>query len=157
MGQLQHGEYEREFDDVHPDILDRYYGTHGRPLRRNHSGAGSTGEDYESVGNQISADQEGNIHNESVETPPTHCPLDEQSAHLFRQMLDDELIQNSIPHDFGLREDEWDDGYPPTERIKMRGGKHVDIDLPFTVWWPRAIKWVRALKLLTLLQLEQGQ
>lgn len=54
MGQLEHGAYEHEFNDIHPDILSRYYGTLGRPLQRSHSGAGSTGDDH--VEEQISAD-----------------------------------------------------------------------------------------------------
>ena len=154
MGQLEHGQYEDEFTDVHPDLLERYYGTRGRPLRRRHLGAGSTGDDY--IEDDLSAAQEGNIRNAPIEPPLNHCPFDEQGMRVFHEMLGDALIQRTIPEGFGLREDEWDDsGYPPSEEIRMRGGKHANIVLPFHLWWPRAVRWARALKLLTVLQVMQ--
>ena len=66
-------------------------------------------------------------------------------------MLDE--LATEIPLGFGVHKDEWDDdeGYPALERIPMRGAKYLDIALPFETWWPRAVRWARALKLMTML------
>lgn len=110
-GELEHGRYTSDLDDVHPDILHRYYGTHGRPLARDRSGAGSR--------------------NAPIEPSEHRCPFNDEGVQVFRQMLDDPVLAETIPEGFGLRMDEWPESRYPA----------------FHVWWPRAVRWARALKL----------
>jgi hypothetical protein len=72
MSELERGKYANEFEDVHPDILNRYFGVHGTPAYRQHSGAGesdSDDTDSDSLDEQILADQESHIHHELIDIP----------------------------------------------------------------------------------------
>lgn len=62
-------------------------------------------------------------------------------------------LGTEIPLGFGVHRDEWDEdeGYPALERIPMRGAQHLDMALPFEVWWPRAAYWAQALKLMMIM------
>ena len=67
---------------------------------------------------------------------------------LFHEMLNELCMV--VPIGFAVHESEWDEdkGYPTLETIPMRGSKHLDIALPYEVWWPRAVHWAQALKLI---------
>lgn len=49
-----------EFDDIHPDILQQYYGTasHGVPCRRHQTGAGCPAEEEDSSDGESDSDEE---------------------------------------------------------------------------------------------------
>jgi hypothetical protein len=80
LGELKHGQYENDCKDVHPDILNRYYG------------------------------------------------FDDEEARM-------------VPDGMGVAEVEWiDSGYGEIEHIPFgRGGRSLEVILPFTIWWPRAV------------------
>jgi hypothetical protein len=88
LGQTEKGLYmDDEFDDIHPDFLQQYYGTtsHGVPRRRHQTGAGGPAEEEDSsdcdeeidnLGDRIAADQQHNIRHAPAEVPAHACPFD---------------------------------------------------------------------------------
>jgi hypothetical protein len=63
-----------------------------------------------------------------------------------------------VPPNYFLHEDEWgQSGYPSREEIPVgfRTQRRLKIDLPYSVWYPRAVRWAQAATLLNrLLQSE---
>ncbi|KAK6996202.1 hypothetical protein R3P38DRAFT_3287888 [Favolaschia claudopus] len=93
MGRLQNGFYDEDCNGVHPNVLERYYGTHGRERQRaaGETGAGqledeeisnppsatgSQSDDTESLEERIAEAHEDNFHSFSLSPsqPPTHPP-----------------------------------------------------------------------------------
>lgn len=151
-GALNHGEYIDDFADVHPNILERYYGTP--------SGANQDKPDPEirnshhtEIEEQIAADQGGNVRHDAIPPAEHQNPFRDSEAMqlLFRQMVAE--LGTSIPLGYGVHETEWgeDESYPTIERIPMRGSRFLDVALPFEIWWPRAVHWAKALKLLLMM------
>lgn len=62
-----------------------------------------------------------------------------------------------VPEGYGLREAEWPaGGYGEHEFIALgRQQRKVTVDLPFTVWWPRAVAWVQGLEVMSRLLLAE--
>lgn len=155
MGRLQHGEYVADYEDVHPEVLERYYGEdwaeHSEDegeQRRPSSDDGLTLEDH------VAEDQAANVRHAPVETPTKGNPFEAYPGAeiLFMDMLRGADERKFVPEQFNLRAEEWgESGYEESEPIKMRGGKIVDIPVPFLDWWPRAVRWSRALYLMTRL------
>ena len=154
MSELTRGKYVNEFEDIHPDILERYLGVHGLPSQRQHSGAGASDDEdsYKGLDARIAADQEHHIRHDPVEVPEHGNPFISPDAKaLFANALRDVVAAGIVPSGFGLLDSEWDNGtYPEYEDIKSgRDGKRLNIYLPFAVWWPRAVVWVQGLQLMT--------
>jgi hypothetical protein len=154
MSDLTRGKYSNDFDNVHPDILERYLGVHGPPSQRQHSGAGASDddEDYSDLDDRIAIDQEHHIRHDPIEVPPHSNPFKSPDTEaLFDSAHRDVVAAGIVPSGFGVQESEWDgEIYPEHEDIKSgRGGKHLNICLPFVIWWPRAVAWAQALELMT--------
>ncbi|EPQ57571.1 hypothetical protein GLOTRDRAFT_127924 [Gloeophyllum trabeum ATCC 11539] len=156
LGQLEHGVYDDGYEDVHPDVLNRYYGadsTHER-LHPGQTGAGhSDSEDEgEALEDLIAADQERHVRHDPIPVPKTSSPFPADLTADFLKALDELLATDIVPTGLGLRNDEWPEGgYPEAEAIRS-GRKYVDIGLPFNTWWPRAVVWGKALTLLSHFQ-----
>ncbi|KAF8147914.1 hypothetical protein K438DRAFT_1625828 [Mycena galopus ATCC 62051] len=169
IGQVQNGMYVDECEGVHPNVIERYYGTHGPERRRasGETGAGqlndeeipappstsdSDSEDADSLEEQIEEAHAENFHHEAVAVPKHANPFDNnESMQLFYDSLEVAIQQEIVPSGYGLLEDEWDeDGYPSFEILKSgrRGGKQLRIALPDGIWRPRAEMWGRALAIL---------
>ena len=68
-GALTHGQYIDEFEDVHPETLQRYYGAVSASSR---SGTQRTDHDHTStIEGQVSAAQEDNVRHDPI-TPAEH-------------------------------------------------------------------------------------
>ncbi|KIY61932.1 hypothetical protein CYLTODRAFT_362195, partial [Cylindrobasidium torrendii FP15055 ss-10] len=155
-GRHTHGEYTDEYENCHPDLLQRYLGVAGRRRARRLDGlgGGATGGadgEYEEVQEFIAADQAENVRNPQVDPPPKGCPFgDNGTFETFQTVLADVVGAGRLPEGFGILENKWDDGgYGVTEPIKMRGGKTADIALPLELWYPRAALWCAALYIMT--------
>ncbi|KAK7013406.1 hypothetical protein R3P38DRAFT_3575743 [Favolaschia claudopus] len=173
-GQLRNGIYIDESDDcdgVHPNVIQRFYGTHG-PERRQipgHTGAGqlddeevsipsangitgSEDNDERDLEEQIEDAQADNFHHEAVSVPKHSNPFeDDSSMELFYDSLETAINESIIPPGYGLLPEEWDEeGYPSFEILKSgrRGVKRLRVALPDAVWRPRAEMWGRALAIL---------
>ncbi|KAJ7692645.1 hypothetical protein B0H14DRAFT_2651637 [Mycena olivaceomarginata] len=153
MGQVRNGMYVDDCEGVHPNVIERYYGTHG-PER--HRGSGETGAghlDDEEISAPPSAsgsdsDERISIH-EAVPVPKHANPFDdEESMQLFYDALEAAIQGDIIPPGYGLLLEEWDeDGYPSFEILRSgrRGSKQLRIALPDSIWRPQAEMWARAL------------
>ncbi|KAF9016757.1 hypothetical protein BDZ89DRAFT_961624, partial [Hymenopellis radicata] len=159
LGRTEHGEYVDNFADVHPDILQRYYGTDDdqEEQRGSGSGAGSSSHaDYDdnNLTERILDDQTGNVRHDPIEPPANNSPFMNNPAleDLLLRMIEDPDSENIMPPGFGVLETEWEDAtYPTFQTIKMRGGKFLDVPLPPSVWWPRTVRWCQALAYMLLL------
>ncbi|TDL30236.1 hypothetical protein BD410DRAFT_709365, partial [Rickenella mellea] len=154
LSQIQQGIHKDEFDGIHPDLLNRYYGIHGRP---DHCDYGQTGaghpEDDTQEAEDIAADQNVHIRHDPIEVPEDACPPSLRSREemaRFRDILQELQRMEVVPSGLGVSEQEWgNDGYPDIEVIKSgRGGKELHVQLPFVIWWPRAVRWAQGLELM---------
>jgi hypothetical protein len=139
MSELIRGKYSNDFEDVHSEILDQYLGVHGAPSRRQHSGAGdSDGDaDHDVLNEQIAADQEHHIRHNPIDVPQHNKPfISAESEGLFCNALKDVVAVGIMPSGFGVMDSEWDEEmYPEFADIKSgRGGKLLNVCLPFVVW-----------------------
>lgn len=148
-----------EFDGVHPDLLDRYYGADGPIVHRQpgQTGAGHEGDIAdergiaEEVGARIGLDQQANVRHAAVDAPNDSCPfVSVEAIDLFYQALTEAEDQDIIPNHLMVTAEEWPDGYPTHELITTgtRSGKKLSVALPYDIWWPRAVVWARALRIM---------
>lgn len=151
------------------DLIDRYYGVDGRPIRRRNdqSGAGQAAgerdeveysnerlEDLPFANNASKAAQEhvkANIRHKAVKPARARSPfkLDQQGHDIFLGALSDVrrrgLIPDHPPH--GV--------YSAVEELKV--GKQVErISLPQAVWEPRSILWCQALDVMLRVIADRG-
>ncbi|KAJ7937711.1 hypothetical protein B0H13DRAFT_1447161, partial [Mycena leptocephala] len=86
---------------------------------------------------------------EPIDVPKHSSPFSTTAAEkIFQEALAVVKAEDVIPTGFGVAEAEWDSGiYPKMEEIKA-GRKNVKVDLPFVVWWPRAVAWAQGLELM---------
>ncbi|KAJ3922632.1 hypothetical protein F5877DRAFT_33310 [Lentinula edodes] len=134
-----HGHYQT------PNDL-RFYGElkHGRYNPPASSGAGKEAEI--SVIEQIRQEQATHYRHCPVPTPKHQSPFTHQpeKLQLFCEAIEEFDRSNVIPANYHLRAEEWENGeYPAFEFIKTgkRGRKELRIDLPHSIWMPRAIQW----------------
>ncbi|TFY76459.1 hypothetical protein EWM64_g7555 [Hericium alpestre] len=160
LGQLEHGIYADDYEDVHPDILNRYYGVdvdvehiHGQ------TGAGHPDDEEDelpSLRDHIAADQEPHIRHAPIDVPDNGSPFQDLALEAaFFAALSSIHDQGLIPNGYSVAQAEWDDeGYGEVELLKCgRGRKYLEVELPFSIWWPRAVTWAQALDLLNRLQI----
>ncbi|KAJ7793220.1 hypothetical protein B0H14DRAFT_2393724, partial [Mycena olivaceomarginata] len=170
IGQVREGVYVNDYDDVHPTVLQQYYGVHGKVARRepgatgagqlddedipipsaeNYEDEDSGSEDDDDLRQQLEDAQAENFHHEPVPVPKHANPFPEdETMQLFHDTLSAAEEIGLIPPGYGLLPDEWEDGiYPSYEILKSgrRGGKALRVALPDSIWRPRAEMWGRAL------------
>lgn len=160
-GMAKHGVYIDDCNGVHPDIIDQYYGVHGRERYRQpgQTGAGHPSdeqEDYSSLGQRIADDQRSNLRHEPVDVPDHHDPFtSEIQRQAFHLALSTCRAQARLPAGYGLFNEELDvSSYPSYEIIHTgrRGTKRLQVALPILQWRPRAELWGQALDILTRIQ-----
>ena len=127
MSELTRGKYSNDFEDVHPEILDRYLGVHGPPSRRQHSGAGNSSDEanHDVLDKWIAADQEHHICHSPIEVPQHNDPfVSAESEELFCNALKDVVAEGIVSSGFGIMDSEWDgemypDDVPRTQQRSM--------------------------------------
>jgi hypothetical protein len=165
LGQTQLGIYRDEYEDIHPDTLNQYYGVHGKPRRVQNGQIGAGHSDDESDNDSIEdldltedlagciADhQKLNIRHEAINPPPHNNPFQDDTQDLFFRVIAEVIEQDIIPLGYHLLPVECEDGiYPLFEEIKIgrKGKNEVQIDLSDPIWQQRAILWVQALDVLS--------
>lgn len=160
LGQTESGVYfHDEFDGVRPSTLEKYYGTTRRRVHRapHQTGAGNPPEeedsenegedDYEGLGDRVAADQQHHIRHEPSDVPMTECPFNEEMETIFYAGLTEAERIGLLPADYGVQQEEWEDGeYPTFEHIKTgQKRKEIRVSLPDVIWRRRAERWVRGL------------
>lgn len=167
IGQVSHGIYVDDCTGVHPDVISEFYGIHGPIHERDidETGAGHLGdedvpsvepnclemddEDWGELEAGIETAQAPNFHHEAVGVPKHASPFtDKADEAIFRTALLRVQEFGLVPSGYGLLPDEWDDDtYPTHETINSgrRGLRGLHVNLPGTVWRPRAELWGQAL------------
>ncbi|KAJ7146580.1 hypothetical protein C8R44DRAFT_600207, partial [Mycena epipterygia] len=169
LGQVRDGIYLDDCEGIHPNVIQRYYGTHGPEVYRlsGQTGAGqlddeefsapasNDGDDSEEEDNleeQIEDAHAENFHHEAVPVPKHANPFDDDELmQLFYDSLESAIQDDLVPPGYGLLPQEWDDeGYPTFEILKSgrRGGRQLRVSLPDYIWRPRAEMWGRGLAIL---------
>jgi len=97
----------------------------------------------------VSANQQADQACEAVHVPPPGNPFnsDEEEAQ-FYDVLQQVVIHNITPENFGLTDSEWEDGdYPIYETIHIgrRVSKELHVSLAEPIWYDRARIWCQAL------------
>ncbi|KAF8481427.1 hypothetical protein JB92DRAFT_2765296, partial [Gautieria morchelliformis] len=153
-----HGTAIDVFEDVHPDLLQRYHSVLGDPI---HRGSQQTGAGYlsgeEESGADVAAVSDGtdpgsdieeseqttleqaisshisaNVKHEAIKCPRHRCPFDDPTyVPIFDAALRDVQASGLIPAGYGLNVLEWDGGeYPASELIRFGRKKEIIVDLP---------------------------
>ena len=150
LGQARFGVYRDDCEGIHPDVIDKYYGTEGKTVRRKwQSGAGhpideegdpKSGMDSDCssppppLAERIAQDQRSHIRHEGIDVPLHGNPFVDNSAgeDNFWRVLAEVVQENIIPEGVGLHQDEWEDEtYPLYEvlRIGNKGMREIKISL----------------------------
>ncbi|KAJ7118271.1 hypothetical protein C8R44DRAFT_625989 [Mycena epipterygia] len=157
IGELKYGQYADNFDDIHPDVVG-LYGDQGVCwfLPGTERRADKEADDLDLA---IAGDQDHHIRHDAIEVVENECPFagEDSTALLFMALKEIEL-QGIVPRHFGVAEAEWEGQfYGETETVKI-GRKNVEIQLPFGIWWPRAVAWAQALETMVRIQaVENGE
>lgn len=164
LGQLNDGVYADPMDNIHPDIIERYYGVDGieRIRRPGETGAGHPeDEDMEQpeqrvdepvLSNTVADDLAHNVRHPPIKVArhgnPFRSPVVEKN---FFAALGAIVQADIIPEGYGVLESEWEDGtYPAMEAINPgTRGKEIIVALPRDVWLPRAILFAQGLDAMT--------
>ncbi|KAJ7185054.1 hypothetical protein C8R46DRAFT_1300877 [Mycena filopes] len=125
IGELKYGKYADNFENVHPDILQRY----------------------------ANANQDRHVRHDTIEVTANKFPFNSEAAELlFSSSLKEARESGIIPVGLGVAEEEWEGGiYTEAELVKV-GRKEVEVALPFQIWWPRAVIWAQGLELMAKIQ-----
>jgi hypothetical protein len=101
----------------------------------------------------IANDQDHHIRHEAIEVVETQCPFrSKEGQNVFVAALQEVQAAGIIPDGLGVAENEWGGSfYGETETFKV-GRKQVEIQLPFAMWWPRAVAWAQALEVMVRIQ-----
>ncbi|KAJ7223353.1 hypothetical protein GGX14DRAFT_352040, partial [Mycena pura] len=169
LGQTTEGIYHHDpLDGIHPDSINRYYDVAGarRHRNRHQTGAGIASDEEEdsepdtdteptpeeALENQIESDLAENIRHTPVKVARHQSPFeDAEEEQDFLELLKEVLETDSLPEDYGILEDEWEEeNYPEIETIRPgRRAKELVIVLPRREWFPRAVQWTQALDFMT--------
>ena len=148
LSELQYGVYAECYEDTHPEILTRY-------------AADSDDANNIDVQAEIAADQDRHIRHAAVDVPQVVTPFHSAEAHeAFTLALQAAQDQGLIPIGYGVAEEEWVDGYYPKLEVIPVGhsAKDYEVHLPFSIWWPRAVRWVQGLDVMThICMIEAGE
>ncbi|KIJ63930.1 hypothetical protein HYDPIDRAFT_28831 [Hydnomerulius pinastri MD-312] len=110
---------------------------------------------------QIMADQQRHIRHEPIDVPNISTPFQSiEGEEVFNLALKELRDLGIIPNGYGVGQSEWVNGsYPEIEIIKVgHGGKEYHVDLPFVIWWPRAVAWAQGLDVMTrICMVENGE
>lgn len=98
---------------------------------------------------RIAESQEDSIQHEAIGVSLSACPLRGDVDHeVFVNVLSHLHQTEYLPPNLLVQDEEWNGaGYPVSEVIPggLRGKKALRLDLPASIWLPRAILWTQAL------------
>ncbi|KAJ7728403.1 hypothetical protein B0H14DRAFT_2410054, partial [Mycena olivaceomarginata] len=149
MGELKYGKYADTFDEIHPEVLERY-GNEGVFSFFQVTTSLTTPDNLDWA---IAGDQDRHIRHEAIDVAESKFPFRSNEAGVvFRSALAEVKYESIIPCNFGVAEAEWEGNfYGETETVKV-GRKEVEIRLPFETWWPRAVAWAQGLEIMVRIQ-----
>ncbi|TFY69093.1 hypothetical protein EVJ58_g594, partial [Rhodofomes roseus] len=101
---------------------------------------------------QIIANQASNIRHAAVKVARNENPFrNQEDEDTFWETLQAISDRNFLPRNLGIRRDEWNEGSYPTHEYLVVGRRKESlcVELPHTLWLPRAEVWCRAIWVLT--------
>lgn len=151
LGQLEHGVYVDELDDVPPEELAAHYGVDD-----------SDNEDFDEDPDEDSDSDDNSepdqgvtedANNPAPSVPDSRNPFpDDETEDVFNEVFRYVREQVIVPPGYGILPQEWEDGaYPTIEVIRAgrRGRRELAVGLADEIWRPRAMLWVQAVYALT--------
>ncbi|KAG1726809.1 uncharacterized protein EDB91DRAFT_1254183 [Suillus paluster] len=158
LGQASLGVYEDEFEGIHPAILQRYYGIHGRELvrGRNQTGAGHPNDeldesDEDSIIGRIERDQANDVQHDAVEVADGNTPFqNEEDENSFFEILEEVVMDGIVPEGYNLQEgeDEYDENTTEHLRVGRQRENYVEVSLADPIWRTRSTLWAQAASVL---------
>lgn len=136
LGRLEHGVYVGGTDEVDPSTLAQYC-------------AGVSGS-TQSVTDKIAKGQEVHVRHPPVEAAHGKYPFRSVlELEAFQQALEQATSKDLRPAYLGL-----DLPYEPSETFTTgRSRKGITVPLPCDIWYPRVLRWCRAIDLVTRIKL----
>lgn len=171
LGQARFGVYKDECEGIHPDVIDKYYGVHGKSHRHvDATGAGHPDDEEDNsdsessdsrstrgLAEKIAHDQMSHIRHEGIAVPVHGNPFDDDShEQRFWRVLSEVMEKGITPEGVGLLPNEWEDAtYPTFEvlRVGHKGTKEIEVSLADPIWLERAKLWGQALTVLNITQM----
>ncbi|KZW00343.1 hypothetical protein EXIGLDRAFT_156116 [Exidia glandulosa HHB12029] len=135
-------------------VIEKRYGTCGRPKARpdGHIGAGDSDnedDDAQRTSRKVWSTVEQNVKHDAVEVPAETCPFsDAASGERFQKLWNQLREMEFIPRGFGLTPEELEQSpYPSHESIRHGKGrsKMLEVPLPHDPWKARAELWAVSL------------
>lgn len=160
-----HGTYRDEYEGINPDIIDQYYGIHGRELNRwpGQTGAGhsddedgsrSGGHDVTRIQVQILDKEHQHVHHDAVKVPEQLFPFNSvQDEAIFFGILETIITEGIIPEGYGCLPGELDDEDAEMVEVLELGRwrkKSITIALTEPIWTARTKLWAQASDLLAI-------
>ena len=111
------------------------------------------------IAERLAEDQQRHVRHPPIPVPNSASPFSEENEELFFKALHEIRMLEIIPENIGVSTAEWENGsYGDMETIPFgRGGRQEELELPFVVWWPRAVEWAQGLELMTAILMEQDE
>ncbi len=155
QGQTGAGHYDADPSEEDPSE-DANQSFESDPSSDSSDSSDSTSSDSSS---RLARDQERHVRHPAIPVPDGNCPFSNEGLETFLKALQQIQEAEIVPENYGLLEDEWEgETYGDVETlIRGRGGREDPITLPFTLWWPRAVHWVQALELMSLMLIDVEQ
>lgn len=156
MSDNEHG-VEEDQPGIHPNVLNEYYGA-DQPdwaTLMAFTDASNPQEEIE-VNARIAEDQANDIRHPGANVPPESSPFTTVQESIFFDALNETVRLNIMPNGYGVAQQEWPRGeYPTWESVCVRSSwKTINVELPFDICWPQAVKWVQGLDCMTQLMVE---
>jgi hypothetical protein len=177
LSETLHGKLPSEFEDIHPNILQWYYFTHGEPACHPsyQTGAGHPAdedsdpsssdlnsmdrsvlddEEESDLQTQIVVDLQANVNHKPVTVPWVQIPLSNPAhAALFNNTFTQVCLAGAVPDGSSVKPVEWGTGrYPDHKCISVgRRSWQLVIQLTLHIWLPRAITWTQGLHVMQTL------
>ncbi|KAJ6497288.1 hypothetical protein C8R45DRAFT_898592 [Mycena sanguinolenta] len=143
LGQVQHGVYEDECRGLHPETIQKYYGT-GIPPEE-------VDEEEPDIADHIRIDQGPQVRHDAIEVPDNTNPFSDHPGKegMFFAVLEDIVRQERVPVGYVVLPEEGDeDGYPDVEILSAGKKTRIEVSLAHPIWLQRAKLWVQGLNVL---------
>jgi hypothetical protein len=154
LGQLEHGVYPDETQEIHLEIVAEYFGNAKGQQEGNDTGSSSNELDAErlqELTEEITKKQANNVAHNGIEVPSHRSPFSKEDESAFFETLAQAVQLNITPAGYGVLPEEWIDGLYPSfeELIVGRRRRAFRISLSDEIWLQRARLWVQGLAVLT--------
>jgi hypothetical protein len=101
---------------------------------------------------QLASQQQNHVRHPPIKVPRHHDPFNSSDeVNTFWEAVCDAEEEGYTPQGYGIHPDEWEEGvYPEIEVVRSGNRKQseLEIGLPSSIWFPRAVRWSCALHIM---------